>query len=172
MLQLPEKSKNFLQIPLEKTRHGIRVYLKQGDKTYKFLGIKQSTDGSIECVFYNLNSTQKGTAHVIEVKMDAPKEDRAKVVKESSYPEKQINDPYVTYHTSGRVNYHGFTFKEQFFTPLDRIQQPQFFFMVSFCKMDSFQAIAPADCTSKASIIIDISEFDGRRCDFLFAIVP
>lgn len=171
MLQLPEKSKDFFQIPIEKSKRGIQIYLKKQDTIYRFLKIKQSSDGSIECIFYNLNSKQKGISQTIEIGASSPK-NIAKVVSENNYTEIHEVDPYVTYHTTGRVNYHGSTFKEQYFTPLDRIERPQFFFMVSFCKMDSFQTVDPATCDSKASIIVDISEFDRKRCNILFAIVP
>lgn len=171
MLQQSESSKDFLQIPIERSRHGIQVYLKRKEILYKFLSVKQSADGSIECIFHNLNSRQKGISQTLEVEM-SPNKHITKTVEETDFAEVHRIDPYVTYHTTGRVNYHGCTFKAQFFEPLDGIEQPQFFFMVSICEMDSLQIIEQSECAKRPGIIIDISAFEEKRCNFLFAVVP
>ena len=80
---------------------------------------------------------------------------------------------YITYHSTGQVNYHGMSFETMFMEPLYRISQVNPFFIISFQTMEAFASIEDSSIINKQNcIVLNLSQVLGKRCNIIFSIAP
>lgn len=98
----------------------MKIFIEHQSTTYKFLNIERADDGSIY-IFVDRK----------------PKEQRERYVKNPGDQAFKKGTPinkrrYLSYHTTGRVNYHGLiNEKRNYFEPLTELTQPNFVLGIS-----------------------------------------
>lgn len=146
----------------------VRILLRADTILYEFCQISQQNDGSLLCVFPNMNSTQKGIRQ--DYRIDLTNGSKA-LLGELQDGCLSRMDPHVSYHTTGTVTYREMSFKNQYFEPLSKITQLNPFFITYFRSMNSFKQakILPGN---GANLIIDVTDVLENGVDVVFSVTP
>lgn len=90
-----------------------------------------------------------------------------------NYAPLQEPSMYVSYHTSGYVNYHRLTFAPMYMEPLSEVTKLNPFFILSFQTLSAFSPLVKdAKMDPGRDHILDITAMLGHRIDILFSIGP
>lgn len=149
------------------------IFFRDDDKLYGFIKIKQSEDGSVLIIFPKLH---KGKG--ISQRLSLCREENSALfhpeVHEIKMQDKaEENTTYITYHSTGQINYHNMRFDSMYMEPLSQITQVNLFFILSFQTMDAFNVIEDISTISPQNYYIyDIPQLHGKRKDILFSIAP
>ena len=144
----------------------ISILLKQDNISYHFATVRNTTDGSLEIAFPAIKENsgisqdvkvENGKAAVIQSK------EKSMVDTNSQY--------YITYHTSGCINYHKMTFQSAFMEPLYDVHEVNTFFMYTFAYIEKAFRFSD-EKQHKNTICIDISKFGRKRMDIVLSICP
>lgn len=137
-------------------------------RIYKFLKLVQEDDGSFYIVFLY----DKKPKHCIKYGLKFNEKDGL------SCEKKDINEKEstkfelkrISYHTTGRVNYHGMTHKSTYFEPLVNIQNINTFFMISIPQITQLQLVEEQNKIN--GNIINLSKIQNERLNIYFSIFP
>lgn len=147
------------------------VFLKEKDTVYYFLKFIQNKDGSIECAFPYLTESDKRISQkvVLEPNEGMPQMN-PRVIHIEPRKDSGENNTYITYHTTGQVNYHNMSFSPMYMEPLYNVERVNPFFIMSFCMMDKFTMVD--EKTEIKGVILDITEQCKRRKNVIVSIAP
>lgn len=145
------------------------ILITQNDVLYHFAEVLVTSDGSLEIAFPAIKENI-GIAQSIQLAKQSCglnpvllNSDVVSIKCDTRY--------YISYHTSGRVNYHGMTFQPAFMEPLYGIHIKNTFFIYSF----AYPEVAFKHCDNKThanAISIDISPLSGQRINIVLSICP
>lgn len=154
-----------------KTENSIYVLLLDQGLLYLFMNVKIAKDGSIEVLFPNIKDSL-GTAQTLQICQD--KESKCvnvQMLDEEKYDSKNCEQCYISYHTSGFVNYHGMNFEPSYMQSLYNITEINPFFIYSF-ESSKCAFKQPCERKFKNPIIVNISELTDKRIDIVLSVCP
>ncbi|SFD32116.1 hypothetical protein SAMN05421842_13218 [Clostridium uliginosum] len=146
----------------------VYLYVKYENNIYKFLKLVQEDDGSFYIVFlYN-----KKPKHCIKYRLKLNEKDGLSCEKEAINEKESIRFELkrISYHTTGRVNYHGMTHNSTYFEPLVNVQNINTFFMISIPQITQLQLVEEQNKTNCS--IVDLSKIQNERLNIYFSIFP
>lgn len=140
-----------------------RIFLRQAGQLYSFLRIDQSNDGSM---YFAIVRKGEQTAGALKWDHDA----RAFV---ADFEDKN-GDRKVSYHTSGRVNYHAVVSRPPaFFEPLHNITRRNPLLLVSIPRVTRLdEAIGSNSSDEIAVAVVDIPDAQLDRLTFEVLVAP
>ena len=97
----------------------VSILIAKDGVSYRFAEIGVAKDGSLEIAFPEIKENT-GIAQSIQISKQGPS-----VLSSNCVPQKNEKQYYVSYHTSGKVNYHKMTFQSAFMEPLYDVQRPR-----------------------------------------------
>ena len=145
------------------------ILIAQNNLLYHFAEVLAASDGSLEVVFPTIKENT-GIVQSIQLANDADVQIPV-LLNNDAVPMEGDEQYYITYHTSGRVNYHGMTFQSAFMEPLYDVYSKNIFFIYSFV----YPEIAFKNCDNKTrsnAISIDITNLTERRINIILSICP
>lgn len=153
----------------ELMKEKIRTFFVQENVRYHFADIVIASDGSIEIIFPTMKD-YSGTTHNLRME-----DNNVSIISEEHIDLASINKAekqhYISYHSSGRVNYHKMTFQTAYMEPLSEVREVNTFFIYSFVYPEI--AFMESDDSHKDNDVnIDISEFKDQRIDIVFSVCP
>lgn len=151
----------------------IALQLRNGIHIYSFMKIRRSNDGSVLCVFSSLPQSTKMLSQEIQLKKQPENVLTPVVLTSAARKESLSTTTYVTYHTTGQVNYHNMSFSPMYMEPLYSITRNNPFFILSFyaselCKKEN--EIGRSDNGNK--VVFDVTETAEIRMDLILSIAP
>lgn len=155
---------------MSKKTNAVHILLSDGKQYYKFLQVTQTNDGSVECVFPDITPNKKNIAQVLEI--DTHNKETPIIRETKSYTPFKDPSMYISYHTSGYVNYHRLTFDPMYMEPLSEVTKLNPFFILSFQELSAFSPFADGIEPAMNEPYIDIRELLGHRIDIVFSIGP
>lgn len=154
-------------------KYTLNLFLKRHEQCYWFLDTRQNNDGSVECFFPHLAPSRKNISQRIILSKDSTSNKfRSQVVEEQPTISTDEKTTYISYHTSGRVNYHRMSFSPIYREPLFSITQVNPFFILSFQDMGCFQTATNEEIERVKGFVIDLSSLSDERIDIIFSIAP
>lgn len=157
----------------KKKSDGYYVLFKKNTELYSFIKINQSEDGSILIIFPEID---KGKG--ISQRLNLRKESSAvtfdpEILESKAREESEENVTYITYHSTGQINYHRMSFEPMYMESLSQITQLNLFFILSFQTMDAFNIINDISAINTPNCCVcDISQLNEGRYNILFSIAP
>ena len=150
-----------------------KILIKQNENLYVISEITYSSDGTAIIVFPYIPEA-KGIVQSLALlrKKLSSKEVKPRILNDSQFEKNQNEKFRISYHTTGRVNYHGSSFSPLFLEPLCNITKQNLFLILSFQQLHKFQSISSLNNERNPFVVIDISELSGMRIDICFSIVP
>lgn len=147
----------------------INIVFSQNGLTYHFAEIATTNDGSLEISFPDMNEG-RGISQDITLSSDGNTVEPF-LVCTTSTPVFNEKKHYISYHTSGRVNYHKMSFPSAFMEPLYAVKTNNLFFIYSFVFLEK-AFTSPASKERNNSFVVDISEMTGKRVNVVFSVCP
>ncbi|NFG42046.1 hypothetical protein FC789_12770 [Clostridium botulinum] len=146
------------------------VYLniKYEKNIYKFLKLVQEDDGSFYLVFLYDKKPKNFIKYGLKFNEKDGLSCEKKAVNERESTKFELKR--ISYHTTGRVNYHGMTHKSTYFEPLVNIQNINTFFMISIPQITQLQLVEEQNKIN--GNIIDLSRIKNERLNIYFSIFP
>ena len=143
----------------------LNIYITKNGVSYIFAKIKVTSDGSLEIIFPSIKKSAKIT-QTIQIS-----EQKILVQSSNCAPQKDENQCYISYHTSGKVNYHKMSFKSAFMEPLYEVHETNRFFVYSFVHPEKAFENSTEKRDSNA-IDLDISCLTDKRIDIVLSVEP
>lgn len=143
----------------------VSILITKDGVSYHFAEIKIVSDGSLEIAFPTIKENT-GIVQSIQISKQG-----SSLLSSNCVPQKNEKQYYVSYHTSGKVNYHKMTFQSAFMEPLYDVHEANPFFIYSFI----YPEIAfknPDNKTRTNAVSIDISDFSSKRIDIVLSVCP
>lgn len=154
-------------------RHTLSLFLKRHEQCYCFLKTKQNNDGSVECIFPYLAPSRKNISQRLILSKDSTSNMfHSQVIEEQPTVSTDEKTTYISYHTSGQVNYHRMSFSSIYCEPLFSITHVNPFFILSFQNMDCFRMLTNEEIEKAKGVVVDISSLSDERIDIVFSIAP
>lgn len=153
----------------------VNFFLKRQDKHYYFLKVLQNKDGTLECIFPHLAPSQKKITQKLQLSQDAiTGRFTTRIIDEQPITNLKDEITYISYHTSGQVNYHRMSFSPIHLEPLFNITQINPFFILTFQELCCFQRVTEKELQKSKGkhIICDISSMIDNRLDMILSIAP
>lgn len=147
-------------------KENISILVMQNSITYHFAEVSAASDGSLEIIFPSIKENT-GISQVVQLSEGTS----PTLLSSNSTPTKNETQYYISYHTSGKVNYHKMTFQPAFMEPLYDIKEKNTFFIYSFIYPEiAFKS--PDNKVHSKAISIDISQLVGQRINIILSICP
>lgn len=143
----------------------VNIYIIQNGVSYIFAKIKVVSDGSLEVIFPEIKES-RGIKQALQISKQTPL-----VISSACIQQKDEKQCYISYHTSGKVNYHKMAFQSAFMEPLYNVREANHFFVYSFVHPE----IAFKNSIEKVSsnaINVDISDFMESRINIMLSVEP
>jgi len=157
-------------VDMGKSKNNLKVFLYDSKQKYKFMEIQQTDDGSVCCFLSHIPKNKKNLAQTIM--LDTNNKGNTIITESRMYKFEDVNT-YITYHTTGRVNYHGFSFAPMYMEPLYNITQPNPFFIISFQQLNEFVVVSDNELNTKSNVcVLDVSALRQRRINIVLSIIP
>ncbi|WP_252254342.1 hypothetical protein [Clostridium sp. ZBS12] len=149
-------------------KNDLNLNIKYKSNIYEFIKLRQGQDGSLyvfflysknpkECIKYSVNFNEKDGLYFEEKECD--KVERI-----------ELKPKYISYHTTGRVNYHGSNEQVTYFEPTYNIQNINTFFMSSIPQIAQLPLVMEQNKITGE--IIDLSEIEDERLNIYFSLFP
>lgn len=152
------------------SKEPITCWIKFKNTTYHFLKITQVNDGSLIFSLPHIRPSFKKITQVLNGTQTA-KGITTSVVDQQPSPVLDNHNVYITYHTTGRVNYHGMSFSPNYMQPLVSLTKVNPFFLLSVASLDCF---TPVDTSNRArsNMTIDLSACAETRINMILSVTP
>lgn len=152
-----------------KVKERTSILITQNDVFYHFAEISVTSDGSLVIAFPTIKENT-GIVQSIQVAEQAYVTIPV-LLNNDVVTTKNATQYYISYHTSGRVNYHGMTFQPAFMEPLYEVHSKNSFFIYSFV----YPEMAFRSCDNKthtSAVYVDISSLIEQRINIVLSICP
>lgn len=135
--------------------------------------VKHNNDGTVECIFPHLKPGSKKITQRFAINkcVDTDTGD-IQLIEEKPIDALKGDITYISYHTTGQVNYHRMSFESNFLEPLYDVKQANPFFILSFEEMCNFKEAMADEIQSSHGIEYDLSSFGEARVNVIFSIIP
>lgn len=155
-----------------KKENNVYVLISDQETLYLFVTVKIANDGSMELLFPDIK-VSRGISQELQIGQEkGSKYVNVKLLQEEKYELKNCKQHYyISYHTSGYINYHGMNFEPSYMQPLYKITEMNPFFIYSF-QLSKYAFRQPCERKIANPIIIDISKLNNKRIDIVLSICP
>lgn len=152
------------------SKPSITCRIKFKETTYHFLKIIQDNDGTLIFSLPHIKPSSKKITQVLRGNYTAS-EIAPSIVDQQPSPVSDNHNMYITYHTTGRVNYHDMSFSPNYMQPLVSLTKINPFFLLSFASLDCFTPVDTSD-GARSDITIDLSECSEMRINAILSVTP
>lgn len=143
----------------------VKIFLRRNGVIYEFLRLERSSDASIIIIPFGSRSPREGA-----MTWDTERQQFLPDLNPSNAPRR------ISYHTSGRVNYHGLVKSApRFFDPLFDVTRHNHFFLMSIPRVEKLpplQSLSPTIIDAQHTILDVVGPVDGRVTVAFFVIPP
>ena len=143
----------------------VTILIEKNGISYLFAKISVAADGSLEIAFPEIKDNT-GISQTLQIAGQ-----NISLISNDIVPQKDEPHYYISYHTSGRVNYHKMSFQSAFMEPLNDVREQNIFFVYSFVHPEiAFKN--PNNKSHDNPVSIDISSLEGIRINIVLSVCP